>query len=166
MQPLAFCKMHGIGNDFAVLDAVRQPLPPDFSFSNLAQRCCARHTGVGADGCCCFRAASRARSDAHVESRRDGRYVRKRSALRGAPWPSARLLSVKTSKPKPWQHPHSAHRGDLVRVAWAAPLLKAAHDSVHLPPWRVAARLRSACRRRVLRAISLSTGVRRTPSCS
>ena len=46
-----FTKMNGAGNDFIVLDAVKEPLAvepgdiPDF-----VRRLCGRHTGVGADG--------------------------------------------------------------------------------------------------------------------
>ena len=46
-----FTKMNGAGNDFIVLDAVKEPLAvepgeiPDF-----VRRLCKRHTGVGADG--------------------------------------------------------------------------------------------------------------------
>ena len=41
-----FTKMHGAGNDFVVLDATAQALPPLEAFS---QRLCDRHRGVGAD---------------------------------------------------------------------------------------------------------------------
>jgi diaminopimelate epimerase len=45
---MRFVKMHGLGNDFVVVDATRAPLPDDVSA--LARRVCDRHTGVGADG--------------------------------------------------------------------------------------------------------------------
>ena len=46
-QPaVAFTKMHGAGNDFVVLDATAQTLPPLEAFS---RRLCDRHRGVGAD---------------------------------------------------------------------------------------------------------------------
>ena len=45
---MIFTKMHGIGNDFIVVDAIRNPLPADPAA--LARRLCARRFGVGADG--------------------------------------------------------------------------------------------------------------------
>jgi diaminopimelate epimerase len=39
--------MHGAGNDFVVLDGLRDPLPPDLG--RLARRLADRHFGVGAD---------------------------------------------------------------------------------------------------------------------
>lgn len=47
---IPFVKMHGIGNDFVVLDCIRHPLPNDFDFPVVAQAMCDRHFGVGADG--------------------------------------------------------------------------------------------------------------------
>ncbi len=47
---LPFVKMHGTGNDFVVLDALRHPLPDAFDFAAAAQRLCARNRGIGADG--------------------------------------------------------------------------------------------------------------------
>jgi diaminopimelate epimerase len=43
---LEFTKMHGAGNDFVVLDGIRQELPP---LEALARRLCDRHFGIGAD---------------------------------------------------------------------------------------------------------------------
>ncbi|MFP8874907.1 MAG: diaminopimelate epimerase, partial [Myxococcota bacterium] len=45
-RTLAFTKMHGAGNDFVVLDATTQELPP---LEGLSRRLCDRHRGVGAD---------------------------------------------------------------------------------------------------------------------
>lgn len=42
---LAFAKMHGGGNDFVLIDAVRQQIPPTLDFSRLANR----RVGVGCD---------------------------------------------------------------------------------------------------------------------
>jgi len=42
--------MHGIGNDFVVLDSIRTPFDGDFDFPLLAQKICDRHFGVGGDG--------------------------------------------------------------------------------------------------------------------
>jgi len=43
---LPFTKMHGAGNDFVVLDGLRDALPP---IEPLAARLCDRHLGIGAD---------------------------------------------------------------------------------------------------------------------
>ena len=46
MTTLRFTKMHGAGNDFVVLDGLRDALP---ALEPLAARVCDRHFGVGAD---------------------------------------------------------------------------------------------------------------------
>jgi len=46
---LEFVKSHGIGNDFIILDGLREPLE-DMNLSGLAVRLCERHFGIGADG--------------------------------------------------------------------------------------------------------------------
>jgi diaminopimelate epimerase len=46
-RPLRFTKMHGAGNDFVVLDGLREALPPELG--RLARRLSDRHFGVGAD---------------------------------------------------------------------------------------------------------------------
>jgi len=46
MSPVPFVKMHGLGNDFVVLDARQKPLRCDEA---LARRIADRHTGVGCD---------------------------------------------------------------------------------------------------------------------
>ena len=43
-----FTKMHGLGNDFIVIDG--RDLPAETDFSALALKQCNRYTGVGADG--------------------------------------------------------------------------------------------------------------------
>lgn len=40
--------MHGLGNDFVILDGIAQPLPSDLA--ELGQRVCHRRFGVGSDG--------------------------------------------------------------------------------------------------------------------
>ena len=45
---MRFAKMHGLGNDFVVVD--RDALPPGVPLDALARRLCDRHRGVGADG--------------------------------------------------------------------------------------------------------------------
>lgn len=47
---LDFIKMHGIGNDFVVLDAIAAPLPAGFDATMAAPVLCDRHRGVGGDG--------------------------------------------------------------------------------------------------------------------
>lgn len=42
--------MHGAGNDFVVLDAIRSPLPDDFNFDVAARHLCQRHFHLGGDG--------------------------------------------------------------------------------------------------------------------
>lgn len=46
MKALRFTKMHGAGNDFVVLDGLRDTLP---ELGPLAARLCDRHFGIGAD---------------------------------------------------------------------------------------------------------------------
>jgi diaminopimelate epimerase len=46
---MKFTKMHGLGNDFVMVDCVREPLD-EASLPELARRVCDRHFGVGADG--------------------------------------------------------------------------------------------------------------------
>lgn len=50
MTDLKFTKMHGTGNDFVMLDCIRNETPADETLSGLAERVCDRHFGVGADG--------------------------------------------------------------------------------------------------------------------
>jgi diaminopimelate epimerase len=45
-QTLRFTKMHGAGNDYVVLDGIREALPP---IPLLAAQLCDRHFGIGAD---------------------------------------------------------------------------------------------------------------------
>ncbi len=47
-MPLPFAKIHGLGNDFVLIDGIATPLPDDLS--DLARRMCDRHRGIGADG--------------------------------------------------------------------------------------------------------------------
>ncbi len=47
---LIFTKMHGLGNDFVMLDCIRFPAPPEDVLPALAEKVCDRHFGVGADG--------------------------------------------------------------------------------------------------------------------
>ncbi|MCP4114815.1 MAG: diaminopimelate epimerase [Desulfobacteraceae bacterium] len=47
---LAFTKMHGIGNDFVMLDDRDGGIMADTPYPELAQRLCSRRFGIGADG--------------------------------------------------------------------------------------------------------------------
>ncbi len=44
-----FTKMHGIGNDFVILDGIGSELPAG-NLAELSQQMCSRHRGIGADG--------------------------------------------------------------------------------------------------------------------
>ena len=50
LTDLVFTKMHGLGNDFVMLDCIRFPIPPEAILSPLAVKVCDRHFGVGGDG--------------------------------------------------------------------------------------------------------------------
>lgn len=54
---LPFTKMHGAGNDFVVLDGLRDELP---ALAPLAARLCDRHLGIGADQLLVVRASQNA----------------------------------------------------------------------------------------------------------
>lgn len=45
---MEFIKMHGLGNDFIVLDAMRAPIP--HALDEMARRLCDRHFSIGGDG--------------------------------------------------------------------------------------------------------------------
>lgn len=47
---LAFTKMHGLGNDFVMVDCIRQETPPEEILSALSEAVCDRHFGIGGDG--------------------------------------------------------------------------------------------------------------------
>lgn len=46
---MRFTKMHGAGNDFIIIDIMRENIPPA-SLPALARKLCAAHTSLGADG--------------------------------------------------------------------------------------------------------------------
>ncbi len=48
-KPIYFTKMHGLGNDFIVVDAINQRLDEN-TFEDLAKAVCDRHFGIGGDG--------------------------------------------------------------------------------------------------------------------
>jgi diaminopimelate epimerase len=47
---LAFTKLHGNGNDFILVDEMRQEQVPEASKSKFAAHCCRRNLGIGGDG--------------------------------------------------------------------------------------------------------------------
>ncbi len=49
MKNIDFIKMHGLGNDFILLDGIKRRLPA-LKWHRFAAAVCHRHTGVGADG--------------------------------------------------------------------------------------------------------------------
>lgn len=48
MTPIKFCKFHGFGNDYIVIE--RDAIEESVSLDSLAVNICHRHTGVGGDG--------------------------------------------------------------------------------------------------------------------
>lgn len=42
--------MHGLGNDFVMVDCLENPMPPEESMESLAEAVCDRHFGIGGDG--------------------------------------------------------------------------------------------------------------------
>lgn len=48
MTSIPFCKFHGFGNDYVVVE--RHAIPTGVDLSDLARSICVRNTGVGADG--------------------------------------------------------------------------------------------------------------------
>jgi len=47
MEPVRFTKMHGLGNDFIVIEAEKSELSPE-DYSRTAIKLCDRHFGIGA----------------------------------------------------------------------------------------------------------------------
>lgn len=45
-----FIKMHGIGNDFIIMDFYSEKIPDKLDFTQLAKKLCHRNFGIGADG--------------------------------------------------------------------------------------------------------------------
>lgn len=45
-----FIKMHGIGNDFIIIDFYSKALPEGLNFGQVSKKFCDRHFGIGADG--------------------------------------------------------------------------------------------------------------------
>jgi diaminopimelate epimerase len=47
---IQFLKLHGCGNDYILIDCLKNPLPDENILSELAQKMCDRHYGVGGEG--------------------------------------------------------------------------------------------------------------------
>jgi diaminopimelate epimerase len=47
---MKFSKMHGLGNDFVMIDCLQTPMPPEEQMADLSESVCDRHFGVGGDG--------------------------------------------------------------------------------------------------------------------
>ena len=92
--PLPFRKMHGLGNDFVVLDARARPLALSEA---QVRRISDRHTGVGCDQFIIIRPAKDPAADAFMEIRnQDGAEV---EACGNATRCIAKLLTAETGKP-------------------------------------------------------------------
>jgi len=66
MDARPFIKMHGLGNDFVVVDARREPFPLDDA---MARRIADRHIGVGCDQLLVIEPPSNGRADAFLRIR-------------------------------------------------------------------------------------------------
>lgn len=65
MTPVRFCKFHGFGNDYIVVE--NADLSEIGSLSDLAQAICQRHTAAGADGLAILEKLDRAEADYNCE---------------------------------------------------------------------------------------------------
>ncbi|MEP6848936.1 MAG: diaminopimelate epimerase [Acidobacteriota bacterium] len=65
MNSLKFCKFHGFGNDYIVVE--KDQIPHGLSTSDLARSICCRHTGAGADGIAVLASADDESSDFNCE---------------------------------------------------------------------------------------------------
>lgn len=62
---VSFCKFHGFGNDYIVIE--QDSLPADISLMEFAEKICHRHTGVGSDGIALLSKLDGAEADFHCE---------------------------------------------------------------------------------------------------
>jgi diaminopimelate epimerase len=65
MASIPFCKFHGFGNDYIVIE--KNQLGDNASFSDLARAICHRHTGAGSDGIAVLEKLNGAGADYHCE---------------------------------------------------------------------------------------------------
>ena len=68
---MRFTKMHGAGNDFIIIDIMRENIPPA-SLPALARKLCAAHTSLGADGLMAVTAAKNGGDYAMLSYNADG----------------------------------------------------------------------------------------------
>jgi len=61
----AFCKFHGFGNDYIVIE--RDDIDTSITLEGLAEAICNRHTGVGGDGIAVLETRNGSESDYHCE---------------------------------------------------------------------------------------------------
>jgi len=57
---ISFVKMHGLGNDFVLIDCLNKSLGDSSFLSYLAKRLCNRNFGIGADGLILILSSSKA----------------------------------------------------------------------------------------------------------
>ena len=65
MTPIPFCKFHGFGNDYIVIEL--DTVPADASLDDLAVAICHRNTGAGADGIAVLQRLDGTRADYYCE---------------------------------------------------------------------------------------------------
>ncbi len=65
MRFIEFTKMHGLGNDFILLDGIEKRLPR-LKFGNFTKAICDRTTGIGADGLILIMPGTRADFRMHI----------------------------------------------------------------------------------------------------
>ncbi len=58
--------MHGVGNDFVLLDGISSPISPQLDMARLAQLLCIRHFGIGADGLLSLEPSDSDKADARM----------------------------------------------------------------------------------------------------
>ena len=65
MTPIPFCKFHGFGNDYIVIE--KAALAANILISDLARSICHRHTGAGSDGIAVLEKLNGDAADYHCE---------------------------------------------------------------------------------------------------
>ena len=60
IMKISFVKMHGLGNDFILIDCLNKSLGDSSFLSYLAKKICDRNFGIGADGLILILASSQA----------------------------------------------------------------------------------------------------------
>jgi diaminopimelate epimerase len=65
MTPIPFCKFHGFGNDYILIE--KSTIEDDLSLDEIARSICHRHTGAGSDGIAVIEKLSGESADYHCE---------------------------------------------------------------------------------------------------